>query len=115
MNIKKLLSMALLAFGLINTTIVKAEELESPVRVQFGWQEDKMSGTHYAVVYITATSDNVILTGIRANRSSCMESIGNTRVPVAIPFGQSVVYKYMKCKEIIEADITTNTGTWTFR
>ena len=114
MNIKKLLCVALMAFGLMNSTVVLAEQPPSPIKVQFGWDEDKMSGMKYGVVYITAIDDNVVLKGITVNRSNCRESLGNRQMPVKLPFGQGIPYKYMKC-EILEAEILTNTGTWTFR
>lgn len=43
-----------------------------------------------------------------------MESAGNRTLPAKYKFGDVVTFKYMKCDRIIEADIVTDTGSWTF-
>ena len=112
MNMKKLLCVALMTFGVMNTAM--AEDPAAPVEIQFGREVDPYSGTQYAVVYITATDDSVVLQGIRSNRSNCRESIGNPLPPVPIAYGSMVKYKYTKCQDIIETEIYTNAGMWKF-
>lgn len=43
-----------------------------------------------------------------------MESVGNRTLPAKYKFGDVATFKYMKCDRIIEADIVTDTGSWTF-
>ncbi|ASU03591.1 hypothetical protein RISINGSUN_79 [Erwinia phage vB_EamM_RisingSun] len=115
MTIRKWLSVALIAFMTMFCINASAEQNTAPVDVRFGHQTDPISGMQYTVAYVTAVSDDVVLTGIRVNRGNCRESVGNPAVPVSIYFGQTVKYLYMKCNRIIEAELRTNHGDWVFK
>ncbi|MGK0704250.1 hypothetical protein ACSFCW_12310 [Yokenella regensburgei] len=87
-----------------------------PFKVQFGSEVSNEGwNTKYGVIQLTITDDNVVLKSIRVNRGNCkMESVGNRTLPARYKFGDVATFKYMKCDHIIEADIVTDTGSWTF-
>lgn len=115
MKVRKLFYGALVAFLSLFCSVGLVNAQEPPVKVQFGHTRDPMSGTRYSVAFITALQDNLTLTGLRVNRGNCRESIGNPSVPLPIPFGQTVKYLYLKCNSVIEAEVFTNQGNWTFK
>ena len=87
-----------------------------PFKVQFGSAiSNEGWNTKYGVIQLTITDDNVVLKSIRVNRGNCkMESVGNRTLPAKYRFGDVATFKYMKCDRIIEANIVTNSGSWTF-
>lgn len=87
-----------------------------PFKVQFGSSVSNEGwNTKYGVIQLTITDDNVVLKSIRVNRGNCkMESAGNRTLPAKYKFGEVTTFKYMKCDRIIEANIVTNSGSWTF-
>lgn len=87
-----------------------------PFKVQFGSTVSNEGwNTRYGVIQLTITDDNVVLKSIRVNRGNCkMQSAGNRTLPAAYKFGDVATFKYMKCVRIIEANIATDSGSWTF-
>ncbi|WP_336993959.1 hypothetical protein [Lelliottia amnigena] len=87
-----------------------------PFKVQFGSTVSNEGwNTRYGVIQLTITDDNVVLKSIRVNRGNCkMESVGNRTLPAKYKFGDVATFKYMKCDRIIEANIATDSGSWTF-
>ncbi|EMJ7322102.1 hypothetical protein ACSFU0_001964, partial [Escherichia coli] len=92
------------------------QSMTPPFKVQIGSSVSNEGwNTRYGVIQLTITDDNVVLKSIRVNRGNCkMESVGNRTLPAKYKFGDVATFKYMKCDRIIEADIVTDTGSWTF-
>lgn len=85
-------------------------------------------GFDYKTIVITAVSDNITINYIKTNRGNCniqpnssdasataLYKLANlTPLPATLEFGKSYSYNPSDCANILEVEVETNKGSWTF-
>lgn len=91
---------------------------EAPVRIKVEYRQTKNfygQLIYYPNLIITSIQDAVVINKITANRGNC-QGFMNPKLPLELKYGKSIGYSFTasSCPEILEIEVDTNFGSWTF-
>nr|WP_314747081.1 hypothetical protein [uncultured Campylobacter sp.] len=96
------------------------ETREAPLKITSSTQANRLSGVRYSIVEITSLSNNLVIEDIKLNRGNCVirkMMLTNGQIeelfPMKLTYGNSVK-RTATCKKILEAQVVTSDGSWTF-
>ena len=92
-----------------------AAQPEPGIEVSVSTQRNPIWEFTYGRIDIKSVSDHERIEAITLNRGNCtLDGVSTKRLPVELAFGQSVSLNSNARCDVIEVDITTSSGSWTY-
>ena len=98
--------------------LVGCLEEEAPIEVSAYSQYNPLLYREVNFLKITSLADSVHITGIKLNRGNCavggVLDSGITKFDKVLNYGQSLQLPVAKCENVLEVEVETDKGTWSF-